>query len=159
MDIREYRGKVLNDYAEALDQLDLKSSIWLVGMEVKHYQASNRNDVVRIYQQVCDEMLQQQNTDYPNRVALELGIMNALDRIDYDEDNEFYHVAGNYFEECSSDWYDEVMADPFMRNVVYELAKISQMPDGIEKESMRKAVCELTEAIDDTPKVDDFWRW
>ena len=85
--------------------------------------------------------------------------MNALDRIDYDEDNEFYHVAGNYFEECSSDWHDEVMADPFMRNVVYELAKISQMPDGIEKESMRKAVCELTEAIDDTPKVDDFWIW
>ena len=156
MDKSEYRDEVLEKYDNAVGQLDLESSIWLVGMEIKHYQASNRDDVVRIYQQVCDEMLQQQNTDYPNRVALELGIMNALDRIDYDEDNEFYHVAGNYFEECSSDWHDGVMADPFMRNVVYELAKISQMQDGIEKESMRKAVFELTEAIDDTPKVDYF---
>lgn len=159
MDIREYRGKVFNDYSKALHQLDLKSSIWLVGMEVKHYQASNRDDVVRVYQQICNEMLQQPAHTDSYIIDLQVGMIQTLDRIEYDEDNEFYHVAGNYFMEFLDDNASDMVADPFMRNVVYELAKISQMPDGLEKESMRKAIFELAEAIDDTPKIDDFWRW
>lgn len=158
MDIHEYRSKVFIDYSKALDQLDLKSSIWLVGMEVKHYQASNRDDVVRVYQQICNEMLQQPIHTDLYLIDLQFGMRQALDRIEYDKDNEFYHIAGNYFLEFIDENGSDTIADPFMRNVVLELAKISQMPDGIEKESMRKAVFELAEAIDDTPKIDDFWR-
>ena len=159
MDNSEYRDEVLEKYDNAVGQLDLESSIWLVGMVVKHYQASNRNDIVRVYLKVCNEMmLQKQNIDQPYSMVLEWGMIEELNSINYDEDSEFYQTAGGYFLDFADEYDMDIIADPVMRNVVFELAKISQMPDGIEKESMRKAVCELAEAIDDTPKIDDFWR-
>lgn len=160
MDNPEYRDEVLEKYDNAVGQLDLESSIWLVGMVVKHYQASNRDDVVQAYRKVCNEMMiQKQNIDQPYSMVLEWGMIEELNRINYDEDSKFYQTAGGYFLDFADEYDMDIIANLVMRNVVYELAKISQMPDGIEKESMRKAVFELTEAIDDTPKVDDFWRW
>ena len=159
MDNSEYRDEVLEKYDNAVSQLDLESSIWLVGMVVKHYHASNRDDVVRVYHKVCNEMmLQKRKIDQPYSMVLEWGMIEELNRINYDEDSEFYQTAGGYFLDFTDEYDMDIIADPVMRNVVFELAKISQMPDGIEKESMRKAVCELAEAIDDTPKIDDFWR-
>lgn len=92
-------------------------------------------------------------------IKFHIDIAKALDQINYDEGNEFAHTAGNYFIEYIDDFFGEVVADPVLRNVVFELAKISQIPNEVERESARNAVFELYEAIDGTPKIEDFWNW
>lgn len=153
--------KILKEFENSEKLLDLKSVIWFVGLEIKHYQASNRDDVIQIFNQLKDNMLEK----LPNEngtdllIKFHIGIAKALDQINYDESNEFAHTAGNYFIEYIDDFFGEAVADLVLRNVVFELAKISQIPNEIEKESARNAVFELYETIDDTPKIEDFWNW
>lgn len=44
--------KILKEFENSEKLLDLKSVIWLVGLEIKHYQASNRDDIIQIFNQL-----------------------------------------------------------------------------------------------------------
>lgn len=153
--------KILKEFENSENLLDLKSVIWFVGLEIKHYQASNQDDIIQIFNRLKDDMLEKlpNENDTDLLIKFHIGIAKALDQINYDEGNEFAHTAGNYFIEYIDDFFGEAVADPVLRNVIFELAKISQIQNEIERESARNAVFELYEAIDETPKIDDFWNW
>ena len=74
--------KILKEFENSENLLDPKSVIWLVGLEIKHYQARNRDDVIQIFNRLKGDMLEK----LPNEngtdllIKFHIGIAKAVTR-------------------------------------------------------------------------------